>query len=194
MTESVESDVLTPQQYLKAVKAATQKCAKASEHGHSPVSLLPDLRLLDAKLSVPPLPDRFQPSKEWSAKLIQWFAHARHHFSCLPRPADPLDLKSVLRSIESQEYPKVAELQSLADCFGIIAYFDSRNAELSHCDLFWVFAALLFIDRLFSPPMSMAVQNVRDLQLRQLSRTDASDPRVPYLVVIVTLIEKYFNQ
>jgi hypothetical protein len=183
-----------PRQYLKSVKLATQKCLKSSTQSHSPISLLSELRHLDSKLTVPPIPELFRPSKEWSSKLIQWFAHIRHQFSSLSSTSISFNLNSILRSIESQEYPKLNDLQSLNDSFDIISYFDRRNSEFSHSDLFWIFGALLFIERIFSPAMSTSVQNIRDLQLRQLQTMAQSDRRVSYLIVIITLIERYFDQ
>jgi hypothetical protein len=69
---------------------------------HDPVSLVADMHHVDAKLTLPPIPPSYRPSRE----LLQWFLHIRQQLVCCPRDREPgTDFTTTVRSIKSREMP-----------------------------------------------------------------------------------------
>jgi hypothetical protein len=182
-------------QYLKAGKAAAANCAKSSTAPHDPVSLVPDLRHVDSKRNVPPIPPPYQPSKELASKLVQWFSHVRQQLaSCRRDPEPNVDFRTTVRSIESGEMPKTQDIRSPDDAVSIIGYFERRGRALSRTDLFWLFGALVYLDPVLAPSTCVAIQGAHDIIVGQLQGMPPDDPRVAYSSVVLTLITRYFRQ
>lgn len=187
---SIDPRTMTPDQYLKLSKKASNTCKRCSDIPHVPESHPQEMRYLTDKLNTPEIPDNLKPGKEWTSNLMRWFAHVRQ--SVTSTNEDIPSWMSIVRDIESQELPSTSSLKSHDHAFAVLVYFDKRNRDMTKTDLHWVFAALAVIDKLLTPEMCVTIQNVKTTILRQLQNANPEDQS--YLIVIVTLISKYFGQ
>ena len=184
---------LTAEQYLKASRLESAKCRKVSDNPHTPESRDESLRLLEERMHVPPIPDTLRPGKEWISHLVHWFAHVRQEVLNGPS-STVLPNSSLIRSIESGELPHAETMRTKGTAIEILKYFESHVRSLTKTDLAWIFGSLTSIDTLLTPEMCVTVQNVRDTILRQLSKLEQTDERVPHMIVIATLVTNYFHQ
>ena len=181
---------LTAEEYLKSVKQATAACQKVSKTPHTPESRD---RALSACVPPPKIPESLHPKKEWAANLVRWFAHVRQDLSRIQQGEGVTD-SALARRIESGEAPRASEMRARGTAISVLRYFQERPRELRPSDLAWIFGALTALDTLLPPEQCATVQAVSDAVVRQLARLDKADERVPHMVVIATVVARYFHQ
>lgn len=188
---SFDPRTMTPEQYLKLSKKASNTCKRCSDVPHVPESHPQEMRYLVDKLNAPDIPNHLKPQKEWTSNLMRWFAHVRQTVVS-SNERDLPGWMSVLRDIESQELPSTSSLNSQDHAASVLIYFDKRGRNLTKTDLHWIFASLTVIDKLLTPDMCVTMQNVKTMILKQL--LNANQNEQSYMIVLITLISKYFGQ
>lgn len=183
---------MTPEQYLKLSKKASNTCKRVSDIPHTLESHPEEMRFITEKLNAPKIPDHLKPKKEWTSNLGHWFAHVRQN-TISAKEQDTPSWSSIMRDLESQEMPTL-RVMSQAHADAILAYFDKKSQELTKVDLHWIFASLTIIDVPLSQDMCVIMQNVKTTILKQLEMMNRNDERVSYMLVIITIISKYFGQ
>ena len=181
---------LTAEEYLKSVKRATAACQKVSKTPHTPESRD---RALISCVPAPEMPESLHPKKEWAANLVRWFAHVRQDLTAIDE-GEELTESALARRIESGEMPRASEMRARGTAISVLRYFEGRPRELRLSDLAWIFGALTGLDTLLPPEQCVTVQAVSDAVVRQLARLDKADERVPHMVVIATVVDRYFHQ
>ena len=190
---SDDPKTMTPEQYLKLSKKVSNNCKRSSDVPHVPESYPQEMRCILEKLKTPELPEDLKPQKEWTSNLIRWFAHVRQNYVSAETDSVP-SWTSVVRDIESQELPFISRINSQENASAILIYFEKKVGVLTKTDLHWIFGSLTVIDRLLTQEMCVTIQNVKSKLTKQIQAAQRTDELVSYIVVIVTLISKYFGQ
>jgi hypothetical protein len=182
------------EQYLKSGKQKTLKCSKSSKQAHDPVSYLPDFKYIESRMEGCQIPEALVPNKEWCSKMVLWFAHVRQCSFLVEDQAEHSGSASVICSIENGMLPTTADIRGNRIALDVATYFEKKAEDFLHSDLAWIFASLAAIDRLLTPQIASVLQNIADKIVKQVSKLALEDPLIPFLMVVFSIITKYFHQ
>ena len=133
-------------------------------------------------------------TQEWTTKLLMWFAHLR--VDTVQNCSDnEISAASIKRCIESGELPKLREFGPFESITDTLEFF-SRDVNLlfSKCELYWLFAALILVDRLPNGPVATLLERVLHRVDNALLQTQKSDETYSFLVVCHVILSKFFHR
>lgn len=132
---------------------------------------------------------------EWKRNLLAWFAHLRidvvNHCSC----EKEISCKYVIRSIQSGELPKLTDFGVFESISTVLEYFaGDKTTRFNKCELSWLFASLIFVDRLVVDSIANLLENIEERIGNQISATGRTDELYPFLATCSVILTGFFHR
>ena len=130
----------------------------------------------------------------WESALITWFVYLRIDVvqNCC---GDEISTASLVRSIESGEFPRLDHFGQFESMTEVLAYFARSEQEVfKKCELSWLFAVLLLVDRLPNGEIVSLLESVLRRVDNQLRQSDPADELYGFLVVCHSILSRFFHR
>ena len=141
--------------------------------------------------------EELRPRKEWVENLISWFSHLRPSFFqfSINDSNKEITLQSIIKQIEAGKMPTTHYACNVQEIDEIIFYFERKNKDkFTKSDLAWLFSALIFTDRLLSDDIASSLEKIATTVIHQINSINSvNDSLYPYLIVISSLLQKFFH-
>jgi hypothetical protein len=121
--------------------------------------------------------------------LLIWFSHLRLHIS--GRCRTQISIKSMVRSIESGIFPNLSDVGEFDPILSFLNYFGSGTDRFAPSELAWLFACLIFVDRLVSDDLAGALERIIARVAREIN--DES-PFIAYEMVCFVILTNFFHR
>jgi hypothetical protein len=136
-------------------------------------------------------PADLAPSREWQDRLVRWFSHLRLRVA--NASGEKRSLSAVRQSIENGELPRLEQFGELETVIGILKYFD-RKRPFGKCELTWLFACLIFVDRLVNGEVGAALERIYAKLAAQITAEGRDCDLYSYLSVCLAIIGRFFHK
>ena len=132
--------------------------------------------------------------RDWESALINWFVYLRIDVvqNCCD---DEVSTASLVRSIESGEFPRLEQFGQFESITEVLAYFARSEQEMfKKCELNWLFAVLILVDRLPNGEIVSLLEIILRRVDNQLRQSDPSDELYGFLVVCHSILSRFFHR
>lgn len=172
--------------YMKA-EGNTSLPSKEVKKAEEPAKL--DFKYLKGKTSL------LEVNNEWKKSLLKWFAHLRMNIMNSCSCDKEITYKSVIRSIESGEDPKLDAFGVFDSISSVLEYFiRDQTIIFSKCELLWLFTCLIFIDRLVVDSIAEMLEKIEVRIENQISTSNKSDELYPFLATCSVILTGFFHR
>jgi len=154
-----------------------------------------DFNYISPPETSPSIPTHFFADEKWNDNLKNWFGHLRPNVTLMCSECEQSDPIIAIRSVESGEYPTLSNLNNPNTVSCLLQFFSKKESPLSFSDLFWLFGILVLSERYLSPEAVDCLQAILsriDNQIYKITKSD--DLMLPYLIVLHSLITKFFHK